>query len=239
LTLTLLPRFSNFFCDWKDRLHEFKLSKFAPESEIFNKCLSTVKSLQQPDDLNSKYDMINEINVKGAWKETQWGFADVWRVKGASQIAKTLYEIERRKSKEIDKAKEFIERACDGRLTPLDVTTFSDGYTAGATDVIGTIGVVDFHLSIGEEYGISPYDKEVLNRIRWLLDQQRPDGAWPVLSKSMWMQEKEKKESKILKSNICTEEKMNGNNLSYRNTVLMIQTLDSFLNKSLTKIKFS
>jgi len=228
-------RLLKFFNDWNDQIQEFRFKvDFSRDSKTFQNCLDTVKKLQEKDDLVKKFNLIDEMNVKGSWKEVQWGQFDVWRIKGASHIAEILYAIEGKKSEEIENAKSFLERAFGGRVSQSDVTIFSDSYTATVSDITGTIGLVDFYLSIGREFGVLPTSEPVISRIRWLLDEQRKsDGAWPVLSEELWKKEKGK-DSAILRKRILSREDMNSNNVSICNTMLMINTLINFLQKSLT-----
>jgi len=179
-----------------------------------------------------KYNIVDELDVKGAWREIQWGDFEVWRVKGASHIAEILYKIEGRKSREIENAKSFIDRACQGALSAVDAAIFSDCYTATVSDITGTIGVVDFYLAVGEKFDINARSSVIIDRIKWLLNEQRVDGAWPVLSKDFWFKASQNRPD-ILRQRIFTEEQMNLNNVSICNTMLMLQTLIRFLKKSL------
>jgi len=228
-------RLLEFFYDWNDHIREFRFKiDFGKDSEVFQKCLETVKNIQQKDDFTQKYNLIDDINVKGGWKEIQWGQFPVWRIKGASHIAEILYKIEGKKSNEIENAKSFLETAFGDKVSQSDVTIFSDGYTATVSDVTGTIGLVSFYLSLGHEFGISPDSKSVVSRIKWLIEEQRQsDGAWPVLSKELWKQERSK-DSKILRKRILSPEDMSNNNVSICNTMLMINTLIKFVQKILS-----
>lgn len=222
-------RMLQFFQTWPDKILEedFRFKKdFSKDSEIFQRCLETVRQLQVAEDKVQKYNIANEKNVKGAWREVAWGNTEVWRVMGASQISKILYGIERKRSTEMDRTKMFIENTYIDGSYNMDVTIFSDGYTATISDITGTIGALDFYLSLGKEFDIAPDSDLVLRRLEWLLAQQRADGAWPVLSERFWRKERKKKDSEIVKKRLLGDQ--NSNNISLRNTLLMLNILIDF-----------
>jgi len=225
-------RILGFLSNWGDRIDELKLEKdFGKDSKIFHKCLETVKRLQVKEDSIEKYNLIDRVNVKGSWREREWGEFHVWRLKGTSDIAKILYQIEGRISKEINEAESFLERIFGKNLSATDASIFSDGYEATVSDITGTISIVDFYLSLGKELRFSADTDQVVDRIRWLLDQQGTEGAWPVLSIKLWDQETHK-DSDILRKR-TVENNINIRNVSACNTILMINMLIDFLKQTL------
>jgi class 3 adenylate cyclase len=196
------------------------------------------------------FDETGKYKVFGSWEEGFWGGIRINRVKSTASIARMLYEIDRNSPiiKEIVKnAKIFVE----GAFKPLvkhnsvnknyiiDDASFRDIHISIVSDISGTISGLLFLITIKDDDSFDIPDGYIEPKINWLIDQQRPDGAFPSLSdefieeyKNVQLKRKQEQgvEEFIIKNSIKENKKERKRlNISLNNTIDAIELLILYL----------
>lgn len=196
--------------------------------EIHENIINKIENLQHKKSQTISRTFIGDtIDIKGSWDEDYWGKQNVNRIKSTSNIATMLYGLNG-KSDVIKLSKEFVDNAFGGKNYTIDLVSFRDTFVSNVSDISGTISAIKFYLNVGDDYGLKPNSKDITTKIRWLINQQREDGAFPVLSKSLLNQYQE---TTYIRNNVKEENGHKKYNMSLPNTADSISLLSLFLNK--------
>lgn len=218
----------------------------------YTKVIATIKELQIDEEKEHKekyktylcdsdvYNETGRYKIFGSWNEGFWGGIRVNRVKSTSSIARMLYEID--KDSEIIKgivgnAKIFVEGTFGNKNYALDDASFRDINVSIVSDISGTISGLLFLMTIKDGFDIQ--DSYIESKIEWIIDQQRPDGAFPILSNKFikdygkhLITTKTGKEETIIKKAIRENKKERKRyNISLNNTIDTIELLILYLKK--------
>lgn len=194
----------------------FSLREKIHSRQIALSLINTLIELQQRD---------------GSWLEGFWGGQQIKRVKSTAKIAQFLQSRAGRDAKEnIARAISFVRGAFGQQPFCVNPVTHQDLQFANRTDIQGTIYGLELELEIGVFHETQKLEHpDILEKVKWLLAQQRQDGSWPILSHRLWKQYR--KDNKHLRGGL---EKLEGHekcNTSPSNTTAAISVLVQFAKK--------
>lgn len=202
------------------------------DQKLYDMCIQTIKELQIKDDISVSRELIGDmINIKGSWNEGYWGNYLVSRMKSTANIASFLYRIDN-KSNEVRMAKQFIDASFGNNPYVIDLVSFRDTYCSTLSDISGTTASLKFYIELSNDHEFSKYlnckTPLILDKIKWLINQQRNDGAWPVISENLFQVYKD---TNYIRTNLRDDKKRKIHNVSLPNTVDAIKVLTLFLKK--------
>ena len=240
----IIAEFLNYIYRWHKSNSNCKLElmeKYSYNGLFFNKCIETIKDLQianiEKSIDNLKSAGISEQNTKisphlkvreGGWFGKYVN--DVWKIKirDSAKIAIILNTIYQDSNNKI--CKEVIKNTEKLLRSNFDGGNFLIDYTHGPdyaphdpnykylkyTDISGTIEATNFYVEL--ESFVDIQDVFISNKIQWIINQQLPSGAWPIISK-------------IFHSTQYPDEKLlsEKENISINNTVQAISLLTNYL----------
>lgn len=180
------------------------------DSSIIKSCIQSINSLQEKDGENA-----------GSWKEF-YANNIIYRVRTTAKIAIFLISLRQMgiqvSNEIINKARERVKNSFTEKGSCSDISCFSDVTKARESDIPGTIASIELDLTEGIT---GPRELDTVDRVNWLLNQQRYDGSWPILSKSLLDSSKEAGNTHVK----FTPEEHKEKNISLDNTVDAIRTL--------------
>ena len=217
----------NMLLGWQDYLDELHLKHdFSLKSDLFGKCIAAICKLQETNRAKKNRELVGDnIDVSGSWKEFYWGEYLVNRIKATATIARILHKLHGPKET-IRLAKAFIDRSFGNAPYCIDLVSYRDTISSTVSDISGTVSALEFYLSLGKDYDVDSRDVNILVKVRWLLDQQRRDGAWPILSKELLFNYQE---SPYIRDNLRLADGDEKFNKSLPNTIGAMKALTTFL----------
>ena len=210
---------------WKGYENIIKQATNFLNSNTIKSCIKSIQKLQVPDGKHA-----------GGWKEI-YANKEEYRVRTAAKIAISLFTLRQMGfnigfdtiENMIKQAREFMKRSLTEEGTCSDMSCFSDVTKARESDIPGTIALIELDLTWGKE---GPRGLDTVYRVNWLLNQQRYDGSWPILSKSLLDSSKVSGNTSIK----IGPEEHNEENISLNNTVDAIRTLILYYKSYLTEL---
>jgi len=178
----------NKLTEWRNHQNIIGLrNDFWKDQKNIDSCIQAISRLQET---KSRIDTVMEertgekVDIKGSWRECYEGRNTVHRVRTAARIVTYLRQLGIDPQRAvIREAKGFIERAFENGKRPycVDLTCFKDSPLALLSDIAGTIAALEMDMHLEKDCK----DKNMLGRVIWLLDQQRSDGALPILTRDL------------------------------------------------------
>ncbi|MGA9364614.1 MAG: hypothetical protein WBW16_09630 [Bacteroidota bacterium] len=212
---------------WQNHIEELHLRHdFSAESSLFGLCIESIYKLQEKEKVERSRELIGDtIDVNGSWKEFYWGEYLVNRIKATASIAKMLYKL-RGKVDAVKRAKTFVDRTFGNAPYCIDLVSYRDTICSTVSDISGTVSALEMYLTLGKDFGIDARDINTLAKVRWLLDQQRREGAWPILSNKLF---NEYQGTQYIRDTLRESDAYEKRNISLPNTVGAMKALATFL----------